>query len=395
MDSIGGVCQVIASDVVVAEPGRAGERTAPDGLGRQLGRTGRSARILIRTTMLGIVGRSLAGVSLRDREQSSRFIGLATASVVVYSVALPLLRLYSIATDPSEQGRTGYAVAAMACYLPLQVWLVLSAAHDARGRGRAWALAAMAAVMIGMLPVLGAPWVGILYMLAALVLVTVRRPWSFLLYGVLVAAPAPLTFAFGQPEFALYFTTGILMFPLPLAVGIWSIRGARQLQAARLALAEEAVARERLRIDGELRETLGARLEEIATRGERAGELVTSDPPASEQELRGLVGGARRTLAEARRMVTRYQEVSLRAELDTAATLLSAAGIEARLELPPGELPDSVDEGERAALRRDVARLLGETARASVIIAVTRLDGRARLELRSTADTTRARVAAG
>jgi hypothetical protein len=44
----------------------------------------------------------------------------------------------------------------------------------------------MAAVMIGMLPVLGAPWVGILYMLAALVLVTVRRPWSFLLYGVRV-----------------------------------------------------------------------------------------------------------------------------------------------------------------------------------------------------------------
>src|SRR5260370_14754945 len=91
--SIGGVCPVIASDVVVAEPGRAGEGTAPDSVGRQLGRTGRSARILIRTTMLGIVGRSLAGVSLKDREQSSRFIGLATASVVVYSVALPLPRL--------------------------------------------------------------------------------------------------------------------------------------------------------------------------------------------------------------------------------------------------------------------------------------------------------------
>jgi hypothetical protein len=47
----------------------------------------------------------------------------------------------------------------------------------------------MAAVMIGMLPVLGAPWVGILYMLAALVLVTVRRPWSFLLYGVACRSP--------------------------------------------------------------------------------------------------------------------------------------------------------------------------------------------------------------
>src|SRR6266851_3480506 len=336
IDSTGGTWLVITSAVAVAKPGGAGEGTAPDSLERQLGRTGASARLLIRTTMLGIVGRSLGRVSLRDREQSSRFIVLATASVVVYSVALPLLRLYTIATDPSEEGRTVYAVAAMACYLPLQVWLVLSAARDTRGRRRAWALAAMAAVIIGMLPVIGVPWVGILYILTALVLVTVRRPWSFLLYGVLVAAPAPLTSAFGQPQWALYFTTGILMFPLPLAVGIWSIRGARQLQAARLALTEEAVARERVRIDGELRETLGAGLQEIATRGERAGELVTSDPLASALELRGLVGGARRTLAEARRMVTRYQEVSLRAELETVATLLSAAGIEARLELPPG-----------------------------------------------------------
>jgi len=210
-----------------------------------------------------------------------------------------------------------------------------------------------------------------------------------------VGAPTPLTFAFGQPQWALYFTIGMLMFSVPLAVGIWSIRGARQLQAARLALAEEAVARERLRIDRELRETLGAGLEDIVVGGERAAELVTSDPPASAQELRGLVGGARQTLSEAPQMVTRYREVSLRAELETAATLLSAAGIEVQLELPPGEMPDSADERERAALRREIARLLAETARASVVIAVTSRDGRTRLEMRSTAETSRAGVTAG
>src|SRR5438132_3992163 len=278
------------------------ERDSREGQG---GESGAERRVLRdrRKYMLKVVRQSLAGVNKQEPRQFSRFIALATAAAVTYSVALPLLRLYTIATDPSEEGRTVYAVAAMACYLPLQVWLVLSAARDTRGRGRAWALAAMAAVIIGMLPVIGVPWVGILYILTALVLVTVRRPWSFLLYGVLVAAPTPLTFAFGQPQWALYFTTGMLMFPVPLAVGIWSIRGARQLQAARLALAEEAVVRERLRIDGEVRETLGAGLEQIATCGERAGELVISDPQARAQELRGLVGSARRTLAEARRMV--------------------------------------------------------------------------------------------
>lgn len=343
--------------------------------------------------MLKVVRRSLARVTKTEPRQFSRFIALATAAAVAYSVALPLLRLYFIATDPSEQGRTVYAVAAMAGYLPLQVWLVLSAARGSWGRAQTWALAAIAAVMIGMLPVIGAPWVGILYMLAALVLVSVRWPWALLLYGILVAAPTLLTFAFGQPQWALYFTTGMLMFPVPLAVGIWSIRGARELQAARLALAEEAVVRERLRIDGDLRETLGVGLEEIATRGEWAWELAASDPPASAQELRGLVGGARRTLVDARRMVTRYREVSLDAELETAATLLSAAGIDVRLELPPGELSEPIDASERAALRREITRLLGETAQASLTITVTRQEGRVRLKLRSSADMRAAGVA--
>ena len=377
---------MIASDVDVAVAARARARVAHDRPGAELGRRGRSVRQ--RTTMLAIVSRSSAGVSLRDREQSSRFILLATAGVAAFSLGRPLDALNTIATlDP---GRTVYAVAAMACYLPLQVWLVVSAARDVWGRRQALGLAAMAAVIIGMLPVVGAPWVGVLYMLAALVLVSVRRPLSFLLYGVLVAAPTPLTFAFGQPQWALYFTAGLLTFSMPLAAGIWLIRGVRALQAARLALAEEAVVRERLRIDGELRETVGAGLEKIVVGGEGAVGLVASDPPASGRELRGLVGGARRTLAEARRMVTRYREVSLRAELETAATLLSAAGIDVRLELPPGE---TMDAGERAILRREIARLLGETARASVTIAVTRLDGRARLEVRSGAETRGSAVA--
>src|SRR3989442_6500198 len=98
-----------------------------------------------------------------------------------------------------------------------------------------------------------------------------------------------------------------------------------------------------------MRETLGAGLEEIATCGEHAGELVTSDPAASAQELHGLVGSARRTLAEARRMVTRYRQVSLRTELETAATLLSAARVDAPPDLSVGEVAHSHDQDQPAA----------------------------------------------
>ena len=171
---------MIASNVDVADLGRVRERAAPDSPAAELGPRGRSVQQ--RTTMLWIVASLLAGVHLRDHERSGWFILLATAGVAAFSLGRPLDALYIIATSTVETGRTVYAVAALACYLPLQVWLVLSAARDARGRRQAWALAATAAVIIGMLPVVGIQWVGTLYSLAALVLVSLRRPWSFLLY---------------------------------------------------------------------------------------------------------------------------------------------------------------------------------------------------------------------
>lgn len=331
-----------------------------------------------------VARRSWMGIRVRERQQSSRFIRVATAGAVAYGTALPLLSLYRITTAPIDPGRAVYAVAAIACYLPVQAWLVGSATRAARGRGQRWALAAIAVVIIGMVPVVGVGWLGTLYVLAAMVLVSVRPPWSFLAFAALWATPTPVAFAFGHPQWASYFTLGVPVAAVPLAVVVWQVRAARQLQAARLTLAEEAVVRERLRIDDELRRTVGAALAAIAAQGDRAGGLVGGDPAATARQLRALVGAARQTLADARGMVRGYQEVSLRAELETAAMLLSAAGIQTRLVLPPGELPDTVDEAERTALRRDLARLLGDDqAQARVTITVARHNGRIRLALRS------------
>ena len=94
---------------------------------------------------------------------------------------------------------------------------------------------------------------------------------------------------------------------------------------------------------------------------------------------------ARRTLADVRRMLGRYREVSLRTELDTAVTLLKAGGVTARLVLPAAEdVPESAEEATRAALRREVASLLRDGApSAPVVIVVGRRDGRAAVEVRA------------
>jgi two-component system sensor histidine kinase DesK len=320
---------------------------------------------------------------LQQRQQASRFIRLATAGAVACSIVLPVLELGRIALGGTPSpGHAILALVATACYLPLQVRHVWFAARGSRPPGGRWTLTVMAAVIIGALPVIGTSWLTALHSLAVSVLIIVRPPWSLAMVAGLVAAPAPLAIAFGDPQWAAFATISVVWRGASLFVLVWLVGATRQLEHARLVLAEEAIARERLRIDRELRRTLGAALEAIAARGQRASVLIARDPTTLEDELHALVEGSRRALAAARRTIRGYQQLSLRAELDTATGLLTAAGIQTRLVLPRGELPETVDAAPRAALRAAIARLLRDDAARHCSIVVTRQDGRVRLELR-------------
>jgi signal transduction histidine kinase len=191
----------------------------------------------------------------------------------------------------------------------------------------------------------------------------------------------------GHPELIVYFVTGLLTFGPSVAVPVWLLAKVRELQAARLALAEVAVVRERLRIDEELRRTVGAELTAVTVRGDRAAALATRDPAATARALDALVDGSRRTLARARQMVRRYQKASLRAELDSASTLLSAAGITTRVVLPPGLSLEAVPQSLRAALRSGTARLLGDDTVRHCTIAIVGEAGAMRLEVRTDGNT--------
>ncbi len=345
--------------------------------------------------MLHVVSRSGAPTTWRRLERSSWYIWLATAAAVIFSIAQPATRVYSIAADPFEPGQAVYATLAFVCYLPIQIWLVLSVSRGNRGWPQRLGLAIMAVVIFAVMPLVGVGWVGIIDVLGALTLAILRPPWSFLTFCALIVAPTALTSALGRPDWALYFTMGILLYCLPLAVGIWMINLARQVQLARLDLAEQAVVRERIRIDRELSHTVGTGLESIATSGDRASKLAPTDQVMAARELKTLVRDARETLAEARRSVRRYREVSLRTELETAATLLEAAGVSVQLELASGDAAAQADESERTRLRGEIAHLLGGAAPRSVTIGVETVDGRARFLLRLAADERRVEAPAG
>jgi two-component system, NarL family, sensor histidine kinase DesK len=319
-------------------------------------------------------------------QRSGLLLRLATAGVVGCNIGLPVIELARITAGwTPDPGHAVPALVATAGYLPLHVRHVWYAVHGARPPGGAWTLAAMALVIGGALPVVGTSWLTALPTLTVSVLIVVRPPWSLLIAAGLVSTPAPLAVALGDGEWAPLYTASVIWQGASLFVLVWLLGANRRLQAARLALAEEAVARERLRLDGELHRTLGAGLETIVATGQQAEGLVRRDPAAAQTALRALVEGSRATLAEARRTVTRFRDVPLRVELDTAATLLRAGGVQTRLALPPDGLPETVDAAARSALREAVTRLLRDGSVRQCVIVVTCQDGRARLELRANA----------
>lgn len=306
-------------------------------------------------------------------------------------MAFPALDVFLDFTWGGSFRQGMWAAGAAGAYLPLHVRHVRFAARSERPRGGAWTLAAMAVIIIGVLPLVGGNWVIEFFSLAVSALIVTRPPWSWLMAAGLVAATVPVAQALGDPYGqAPWFASAVICRGVTLFVLVWLAAALQRLHATRLALADEAVTRERLRIDGELRRTLGTALESIVGRGQRAAALTGADSVTSRAELLAVVDDSRATLAKARRLVRSYQQVSLRTELDTATALLTAAGISTRLVLPPGGLPaitefsDTTEDAQRAALRAALVRLLrADDPPRACVITVTRADDVARLEVRT------------
>ena len=91
------------------------------------------SRAVVRTERLAwwVDARSRMVIRVREPETSSRFVRLATAGAVGFSVLLPMIELGRIATYPRPVGPIVPAVIATACYLPLHLRHVLYALRGA------------------------------------------------------------------------------------------------------------------------------------------------------------------------------------------------------------------------------------------------------------------------
>jgi len=343
------------------------------------------ARILVAGPPVG----SGVVIDVEDRERTGRLARFATPAALVYGSVLSLVQLGLIAEyQGGSMTQARWALVATVAYMPFHLRHLAWAANGLRPPAGGWTLLAVAAIVTAALPLAGPHWLPVYAVVVAAAVLVLPWPWSLLAAAAVVLAQAPLAHAVDSPlpDAGSYYVFTVWLRSSSLFLPVWLLGAVRRLDAARRSLADEAVVAERLRIDGELRATVGGALDAIATRGQRAVGLIerrdAGDVGAElEHEVRALVDGSRRALAQARQLINGDQQPSLAAELASASALLTAAGISTSVEWPPVGLPPTAVAGPevREALRAaTTAVLTGDTVDACRIRVTG--DGEVRLD---------------
>ncbi|MCN9242416.1 histidine kinase [Streptomyces sp. RY43-2] len=131
-----------------------------------------------------------------------------------------------------------------------------------------------------------------------------------------------------------------------------------QLHAGRGELARQAVAGERLRFARDLHDLLGYSLSAITLKSELIHRLIPTHPAHALKEVDEVLAIAGQSLADVRKVASGFRDLSLRQEIGTTRSMLSAAGIDVRAEVDLGVLSPHVDTALATTLREAVTNLL-------------------------------------
>lgn len=195
------------------------------------------------------------------------------------------------------------------------------------------------------------------------------------------AALGAAVFALGMPlGEAIGYAVGVLLTNafLSLAYGFsgWLLTTVHELDRARELQAQLAVAEERLRFGRDLHDVMGRNLAVIALKSELAVQLARRERPEAVDQMIEVQRIARESQREVRDVVRGYREADLAVELEGARGVLSAAGMDCRVEVETagGTLPAEVQSALGWVVREATTNVLRHGDARSCLIRLTAPD---------------------
>lgn len=292
--------------------------------------------------------------------QWSVFYAYTAWSVVLVLAMLPLGITLLLGTKiPALLGSQPVATTLLVVQIVLAAWSgwrsleAWSAAGASPGRDR-WgirrvgnlpsdlsllAAAVPSALFAGLMLVDGADARLLIISLSALTTTAALR-WRWEL-GVVCSAVFGLLTALLQPSLSMAIAGGVVVLAavLTLRLSLWLAAMVRELDDARQALAQLAVAEERLRFARDLHDVTGRDLSVIAVKAELVAQLAEREDPRAVEHGREVAQIARASLAEIRSLVRGYREADLATELRGTASLLRSAHAEVTIHGDADDVP--------------------------------------------------------
>ncbi|MDQ6687092.1 MAG: sensor histidine kinase [Actinomycetota bacterium] len=207
--------------------------------------------------------------------------------------------------------------------------------------------------------------------LAVVCAMTLPNPWAV---GLALAIGA-ITFSAGLAVPRWHREGGVLLGILGATLAVWGIQQLAVRNAQLVAAQEEnrrlVVSEERTRFARDLHDILGHSLTVITVKAELAQRLLDFDPDRARAELADLERLSRDALADIRRAVEGYRELTLPGELARARTALAAAEIDADLPNSTDEVPTHVRELFAWTVREGVTNVIRHSGARSCTVRLT------------------------
>ncbi len=265
-------------------------------------------------------------------------------------------------------------ISSLACLLAigyLQLRVFSRPGTNLRSRKAYLALGALALLVFVPVPFFPNAWSGMPGFLAgsALLVLPGRVRWFVFAAVALANAATKAGHGSGTGLLAYYVVSsmvaGLVVYGLSRLPSL-----VKQLETARSELADLAVSQERLRFARDLHDLLGFSLSAITLKVELARRMLGEHAARAQQELAEILGIAREALTDVRAVASSYRELSLADEIESARSVLIAAGVATTIETDHAELSPRSRTVLATVLREGVTNLLRHSEATSCSITI-------------------------